>query len=405
MVSPGEIQRLKWAVEYAGAEWCGVQEPLTDRTPPLLLFNSKKTRSTLTVPINEFAEGRMDAETVSNLIRYRLESSDKKFQEKKMTLREKLWNLYQTIDAIEKRGQNATQHYSYQRSTDVVNTLRQQLIAQRVYAEINFFFEGPAYTIARAKSPDAPFTARDARCTILFRDLDTEEVLTGSGLGTGADAGDKAVYKAQTGALKYALKNAALAPDEAMDPEADESVDQGDIPDFEDVRRTSTRSPQCQPAQIPEPEPPTPAHDPTEAAFGGAPQTKAPHAEPAPVAETPSTKMESASASAPETRSMMSLPPSDEILAEYRTRLNKIANDLTQHGKLKPSRQLPVNRKLVVFMLQKLGAKGARELTKQQWEDFFARIDTAVKNPECGWVGLAKLVNTANGLDESGKKA
>ena len=42
--------------------------------------------------------------------------------------------------------------------------------------------------------------------------------------GTGTDKGDKAVYKAQTGALKYGLRHAFLIPDES-DPEADSSVD------------------------------------------------------------------------------------------------------------------------------------------------------------------------------------
>jgi hypothetical protein len=42
--------------------------------------------------------------------------------------------------------------------------------------------------------------------------------------GTGTDKGDKAVYKAMTGALKYGLRHAFLIPDES-DPEADTSTD------------------------------------------------------------------------------------------------------------------------------------------------------------------------------------
>ena len=62
------------------------------------------------------------------------------------------------------------------------------------------------------------------KATIVFHDLDFNEKLTASGLGDGADSGDKGIYKAQTGALKNALRNAFLLPDEA-DPEADEEVD------------------------------------------------------------------------------------------------------------------------------------------------------------------------------------
>src|SRR5207244_7798356 len=42
--------------------------------------------------------------------------------------------------------------------------------------------------------------------------------------GTGTDKGEKSVFKAMTGALKYGLRNAFLIPDES-DPEADSSVD------------------------------------------------------------------------------------------------------------------------------------------------------------------------------------
>lgn len=53
-----------------------------------------------------------------------------------------------------------------------------------------------------------------------FIDSETGEMLRGSGTGTGSDKGDKAVYKAITGAIKYILTTTFLIPT-GDDPEAD----------------------------------------------------------------------------------------------------------------------------------------------------------------------------------------
>ena len=118
-----------------------------------------------------------------------------------MTLPEKLHQIYSAIDQVEKRGRNQMQKYDYIKAADVTNAIRKQLIMLRVYAEINFEFVGPAYTIAREKAPNAPFSAVMVKCTIAFHDLDdvSKGPIFSSGLGTGADTGDKAAYKADDG--------------------------------------------------------------------------------------------------------------------------------------------------------------------------------------------------------------
>lgn len=422
-IPKAKIEDLKHWVESIGADWCGVQPPLTPETPTLLQFNSRQTGSTLAVPIDDYLAGTVAGDAIAFKMEKKLEASNKKFQEPKMTLKEKLYSVYLTLENIEKNGENESQHYDYLKAVDVVREIRKQLISIKVYAEVNFFFEGGPYTIARAKNPDAPFAARDCRCCIVFHDLETNEIATGSGLGTGADTGDKAIYKAQTGAFKYALKNAFMVPDgDAPDAESDPTVDENAEPDFETAkaapRRTETRKetrkeePARPPkAAIPDSVPtkadsgtatPAPATSPKNSSASTA-STPATTSAPAATVAVPVTKSESAPTTAatsePETKDMLDLPPNEEMLNEYRKRFRKLGDELAE-GHLKSSKSLPVGRKLLVFMLAKAKVENAKDLTKRQWNDFFARVDAALANPEIGYAGLAKAINKENGIEE-----
>jgi hypothetical protein len=275
-----------------------------------------------------------------------------------MTLDEKLHKIYDTVDFIDKKGFNTSQKYKFMQSADVVRTIRKQFSELRVYAEINFDFVGEPFTIARAKEPTAPFSAVRARCSLVFRDLDSQEIRTGSGLGLGCDSNDKSAGKAQTNALKYALKNAFLVPDEA-DPEADESVDEKD-----------TREPGDEPI-----------HDsrPTRGATAAA----------------------ASRATASTVEGDGALPTEAEMEA-FRLSFGKLGEELATDGKLKASKSLPVNRKLLVFLLHITKADDAKSITRAQWENFFQRVD-AKKADETGLIGLAALINQVNGVEPKDK--
>jgi ERF superfamily len=401
-----------------GAEWDALQLPFgeTDPAPALVHFYHHPTKRHLTFPVELASADHLFLLTaVKTCI-----SNSSKIQRKNMTLKEKLHKIYDAIDAIEKRGHNKSQNYDYIRAADVTNAIRKQLRDLKVYAEINFDFVGAPYTIARAKEKDAPFTAVSVRCFIAFHDLERSEdgitMLTSSGLGTGADTGDKAAYKAQTGALKYALKNAFLVPDEA-DPEADESVDensryqsrqdpsmaQDDAPDFQEARHAAPR-PAASPKPSPEPERPTPSP----ASCAEAPRSKPEPELPPPPPAVPPEQQNHGPAVAP-TVAPESLPmpganelPTEEQLAVYRTEFSKLGDVLSTEGKLKSSKGLPINRKLLVFLLHITKANDAKNITKGQWDDFFRRVGIA-KTLENGLIGLAQLVNKANGIKEKQK--
>lgn len=48
-----ELDVLKGTVQAAGARWVGIQQPLLDNEPELVLFQSDITHSTLALPVNE----------------------------------------------------------------------------------------------------------------------------------------------------------------------------------------------------------------------------------------------------------------------------------------------------------------------------------------------------------------
>lgn len=59
------------------------------------------------------------------------------------------------------------------------------------------------------------------KCTYRFIDMETGEYIEGMAMGVGQDSGDKAIYKAITGAIKYAL-TANFLVETGDDPEEDE---------------------------------------------------------------------------------------------------------------------------------------------------------------------------------------
>lgn len=69
------LAHLKFIVGSAGGQWVGVQEGLGFGGPDLVLFNSKRTKSTLALPDDEFF-------TVA-AVQERIRLSDETFMENK----------------------------------------------------------------------------------------------------------------------------------------------------------------------------------------------------------------------------------------------------------------------------------------------------------------------------------
>lgn len=132
-------------------------------------------------------------------------------------LQKKLLAVMKAVDAVEKRGKNEKQNYAYVKATDVAREVRKALIE----SEIAFGYDvdsSERWTQQTLSGGMLNFV--EMKISVTFTDTATGEAVTRKGLGWGMDSGDKAPYKAMTGALKYALRMNHLIPDE-LDPEND----------------------------------------------------------------------------------------------------------------------------------------------------------------------------------------
>jgi len=137
-----------------------------------------------------------------------------------MTLRQKLREVRRRIGYIQKRGYNERHNYNYVAAADIAGTVGD------VLAELGVVVIPRLESITyEPHAPGRPDSVRVARVIMAytFTDVDSGEEITARVAGEGLDVGDKASYKAMTGALKYALLQCFLLAtgDDPEDERAD----------------------------------------------------------------------------------------------------------------------------------------------------------------------------------------
>ncbi len=125
------------------------------------------------------------------------------------------------IDAVTKEGKNELQKYKYVRAADVANEVRKVLVKHKIaftYSTGNH----ERWTVDRIDRQTGNVIGQmnysNLEVHFTFIDAESGDSITLNGIGCGQDTGEKAVYKAMTGALKYALRMNFIIPDES-DPE------------------------------------------------------------------------------------------------------------------------------------------------------------------------------------------
>jgi hypothetical protein len=154
----------------------------------------------------------------------------------KSPLHAKLAEVMKEVGYIPKNGWNANQSYKFAAATDVADKVRDAFSARGITCVPSSM----EVTDSRRSVSDKQDVVT-IRVTWLITDSESGYATSIQSFGSGADTGDKAVYKAMTGALKYALLMAFQIPT-GDDPEA--SGDQGE----------STSPPAAQRATPPVPE-------------------------------------------------------------------------------------------------------------------------------------------------------
>ena len=301
------------------------------------------------------------------------------------TLAMKLVKVYEEIDHVEKRGKNSAQDYKYVKAGDLAHAVRNALLKLNVYAQAVFSEVRPwNFTTSSGKSQNA----FDVLCTLTFIDADNPSgtPYIATGVGSGADFGDKGIFKAQTGALKYALRNAFLVPDDT-DPEND-SGDRAETPSQKasspkvqggataaagksaDAFASANRGSGPEPAQIPNELPGTSA----------APATAL-------------TSTETSIPAAASTASDANEVPNEEELKPFRKQYVALVKLLSEHG-LTSETGNPQKKKVLAYLLKTTGADSAENVTKGQWRLFF-QVTGALTEVHDGIKNLVALVEAA----------
>lgn len=139
--------------------------------------------------------------------------------ESKTGIAKKIAKVMEAVGYVAKTGTNAAQGYKFVQASAVADKVREQL------SKLNVSMTPTSIdVISEGLTPSGKQALLTLRFTWTLTDGDSGETISFQSVGTGADSGDKAAYKAATGALKYALLTGFLIPT-GDDPEADASTD------------------------------------------------------------------------------------------------------------------------------------------------------------------------------------
>jgi hypothetical protein len=124
----------------------------------------------------------------------------------RLNLRQKLAEVRRRIGYVQKRGHNERFNYSYVTAADIAGSVGD--ILSELGVVVIPCLENITYESAAGRGE----TTRMARVVMAytFSDVDSGEEIVAKVAGQGLDSGDKAPYKAMTGALKYALLQSFL---------------------------------------------------------------------------------------------------------------------------------------------------------------------------------------------------
>ena len=137
-------------------------------------------------------------------------------------LAKKFVAVMQECSHVVKTGTNDFHRYKYATATDVLEKVNASLTKHGIASVVS-----PSLLNIQEVTTSKGNTERLAtvEVSVMLIDSESGESFTLKGLGSGQDAGDKAVAKAQTMALKYCYM-ASLAIATGDDPEADSKTDE-----------------------------------------------------------------------------------------------------------------------------------------------------------------------------------
>lgn len=139
---------------------------------------------------------------------------------KMQTLVAKLAQIMADTPWVEKKGRNSFFNYDYAKESDILDAIREKLAAHGIFVFTSI--ESMEFRETAKRTRDgSPVNLVFVGTKHTFSDGESGETVEVHGYGSGEDSGDKAIYKAITGAMKYFVsKNFLISTGD--DPERDE---------------------------------------------------------------------------------------------------------------------------------------------------------------------------------------
>lgn len=138
----------------------------------------------------------------------------------------KILAVMKDVDYVHKDGTNTFQRYNYVSEAGIVDKIRTSMIEHGLVCVPSVTSSKTVETSSTAKGAAQWLGVVEIEYT--FIDCDSGESIVVRMPGAGIDTGDKGIYKAITGANKYAMLKTFQVPT-GDDPEADENVDANNV--------------------------------------------------------------------------------------------------------------------------------------------------------------------------------
>jgi hypothetical protein len=161
---------------------------------------------------------------------------------KKQSLVGKLAEIMADTRWVEKKGRNQFFNYDYAKESDILDAIREKLAKNGIFVFTSI--EGMDFKETSKRTRDgSPVNMVFVRTKHTFWDGDSGETIEVFGHGCGEDSGDKSIYKAITGAMKYFVsKNFLMSTGD--DPEKDEEKTDKNERNTEEMATSFTPVPQ-----------------------------------------------------------------------------------------------------------------------------------------------------------------
>ena len=140
----------------------------------------------------------------------------------KGNLKQKLIEVSKSIEYLQKDKTNKMQGYSYLSEAKIKETIKAKFEEQGII--FNYSTNDVSHYEINPTHKGTKQFCTIAKGIYSFIDIDSDERIDGSWAGSGTDTGDKGLYKAITGGIKYVLNTNFLIPT-GDDPENDNGKD------------------------------------------------------------------------------------------------------------------------------------------------------------------------------------